>query len=405
VSDQPDLPEITVTAAVPGSGPAKQPRSVVRVNGKVVPGHISWSVTNNSFYEADTFRLVYSTSKLPIANDEIWFSEQTETFIEILAGYPSNPDKPDPSQLVSLIYGRIDDLEYDPVQQTLTLTGRDLTGAFIDAKIITDYANKKSSDIATLLAQEHNLQAKITPTKDYVGTYYDNDHMELRTGSEWDLLAKLARREGFVVFVSGQTLYFGPDTTGQGSTLKLNYQQPDSDHGSPRGNFESISFSRSQTVAKGITVTVQSAGVLNKSVKQSYPTAPKSIAAGKSSPYGATTNYYAYMPAGSTPMQCLARAEELYKEIISHAMKVKVTLPADLITSPTSTVIFAGTGTAFDQQYLVTVVTRSMSVDDGFTMDVDAQNASPNLALADEPPPTPPPPAPAEPDNSGNSDA
>lgn len=360
----------------------RQPRALVRLNGSAVPGCKEFTVTNNSFYEADTYHLVFAASKLPVSNNAIWLAEQTETFVEILAGFPSNPQTPAPNELTSFIYGRIDDLEFDPVEQTMTLTGRDLTGALIDAKIASEYTNKKSSDIATLLAKAHGLTPNVTATHTNVGTYFEQDTMQLQAGrSEWDLLSFLAREEGFVTYVAGQTLYFGPDQTGTGSALALNYVAPTFVGGPPSGNFTDITFSRSQTVVKGISVTVRSAGRYNPTVTRSYPTAPRGTAAGKSSPYGAATAYYYNMPAGSTPQQVEQKAQKLYNEIIQHAMKMKVRMPADVTTDPTTTINFTGTGTAFDQTYFPRVVTRHMSLD-GFTMEIEAQNNSPNLTPA-----------------------
>jgi hypothetical protein len=358
----------------------REPRALVRFNGSVVAGCESFTVANNSFYEADTYHLVLSASKLPLTNNAIWLAEQTETFVEILAGFPSTPDKPSPNELTSFIYGRIDDMDFDPVSQTITLTGRDLTGAFIDAKIAQDYANQTSSQIATQLAGKHGLATKITKTSTPVGNYFEQATMELQANlSEWDLLSRLAREEGFVVLIQGQTLYFGPDQTGTGNPLVLNYVAPTVLGGPPSGNFEELSFSRSQTVVKGVTVTVQSAGRYNPTIKKSYPTAPRGISPGKSSPYGATTDYFYNMPAGATAIQVEQRAQAIYSQIISHAMKLKCRMPADVTTTPQSTIRVKGTGTAFDQTYFPKKVTRSLSTSEGFVMDIEAQNTSPNL--------------------------
>jgi len=363
--------------------PSKRPRGLVKLNGVAIPGWVNFTVTNNSYYEADTFHLVYSTLKLPAGNDADWFSQQLETFVEILMGFPSNPDQPNANELTSFIYGRIDDLEYDPVEETITLTGRDLTGAFIDSKIDTEYANQTSSQIATQLAGKHGLQTNITKTSTPVGNYFEQDTMQLQANlSEWDLLSRLAREEGFVVLVSGQTLYFGPAQTGTGNPLTLTYVKPAAPGGPPAGNFESIKFSRSQTVVKGITVTVRSAGRYNPTVTKSFPTAPKGTTPGKATPYGATTNYFYNRPAGWTPIQVEQEAQKIYNQIISHAMKLQVRMPADVITSPQSTIQAKGTGTAFDQTYFPKIVTRTMTFDEGFVMDIGAQNTSPNLAQA-----------------------
>src|SRR5260221_9775951 len=105
---------------------SRQPRAIVQLGPfgalTTVPGWVSWSVSNNSFYEADTFKVVYSTSKLPASNDADWFSQQREMFAQIFAGIPQDPSNPQVSQLTNLIYGRVDDISFNPKTRCITLT-------------------------------------------------------------------------------------------------------------------------------------------------------------------------------------------------------------------------------------------------------------------------------------------
>lgn len=364
----------------------RQPRFVAQINDKIISGMIEWSITSKNFYEADTWSAKFATKLLPPAMDAKWFSEQIETFVEILAGFPTDPDNPNPDELTSLVYGRIDEMDYDPVAGSLEMVGRDLTGAFIDAKVSSDYTNQTASQIAEQLARAHGLSFQITKTTTKIGNYYAQDHMQIQTTtSEWDLLAFLARQEGMVVDIIERILYFGPDLTGTGVPIKLIYAAPDAQSGSPKGNFKSIKLNRSQTVVKGITVTVSSAGVFNDTVTKSYPTAPKKIAPGKSSPYGSTTNYYYVMPAGATPQQVQLFAQQIYNGIIQHAVKLECELPGDINVTGRSAIVLSGTNTAYDQKYFPNSITRSMSPREGFSMSMKAQNTSPNLTPAPGP--------------------
>ena len=133
---------------------------------------MSWSVSNNSYYEADTFRITYSVSALPSANDANWFSTQTEIFAQIFAGFPQDPANPTIGELTNLIYGRVDDIAYNPRGTGNHLNRcRDLTAVFIDSRISSQYKNQTSSQIATLLASSHGLDnsSNITATKTLVG--------------------------------------------------------------------------------------------------------------------------------------------------------------------------------------------------------------------------------------------
>jgi prophage tail gpP-like protein len=358
----------------------RQPGGVVKINGTAIPGWIQFSVTNNSFYEADVFEVTFASSAMQPGQDANWLSSlESDTFVEIFAGFPASQKTPTSQELHSLIYGRIDDITLDPIQKTVTITGRDLTGAFIDTKVSSQYTNQTASQIANTLASNHGVQADITTTTAKVGNYFNNDTVLIQANrSEWDLLSTMAQGEGFVVVMKGQQLYFGEDTTGTGTPLYITLNQ---------GNANAwFTCSRSMTVAKGISVTVMSAPSQKggKSVVESYPIAPKGTTPGKASPYGSTTNYKYKIFRGADPITAKQKAQAIYKQIISHAMKLRITqMPADLTTNPTSAIKVTGTGTAFDQTYYPRSITRTMTFGEGFTMEIDAQNTSPNLTPAD----------------------
>lgn len=366
----------------------RRPRSIVKVSGTAVPGWIDCAVTNNAYAEADTFRVTFGISMLPASNNVAWFSQQTEIFVEILTGFPSNPNAPNAAELTSLIYGRVDDIELDPVQRALTLTGRDLTAVFIDTRLTTQYQNKTASQIVQAIAQKHGLAASVqtthaivgSPALAPVGTYYLRDNVRLQTSnSEWDLITWLARESGLVTFVQAQTLYFVADPRTSATPYLIQWQPPNSAGGSPQSNVQELSLSRSLTVAKGISVTVQCANFLGPTIVRSYPRAPRGIKAGGSSPFGPTQNYYFNLPPGKTAAQVEAYAEAKFNEISSHAMKLKATLPADGLISVSVPVKVQGTGTAFDQTYFPRAIVRRMDMGGGYNMDIDAQNTTPEL--------------------------
>ncbi|MDE2103834.1 MAG: hypothetical protein KGL39_41740 [Patescibacteria group bacterium] len=372
---------------LPAVGVVRQPRGLVQLDGVTIPAWIEWSVTNNAYYEADTFRVKFAESGLPAGYDANWFSQQTETFAEIFGGIPAVPQIVDSSQLTSYIYGRADSIDYDPVERTIEISGRDLTAALIDKRLDMDYANQTASQIVQSIASEHGLTADVSNASDTTkaGTYFEIDVFKLQANrSEWDLLTYLARQQGYVVYVSGHTLYYGafePDTSApyviQWTTAKA------SASGVPVANVKRLKLSHTQTVAKGISVTVRSASRYGSAaVQQSYPVSPRSIKAGASSPFGELQTYYYRAHAGMTAQQCAQLAESLYNSIISHEMKMDATLPGDDILTMQSEIQLTGTGTLWDQVYYPKSITRSMSFSDGYEMTVAAQNHSANLSSA-----------------------
>ncbi len=181
--------------------------------------------------------------------------------------------------------------------------------------------------------------------------------------------------------MAGQTLYFGPDPIPTADAYVIQWTPPSSVSAAPSVNAVDLSFSRAMTVAKGISVTVRSASLKSKSaIVQSYPTASRGITPGRSSPFGATQNYYFTMTPGNTPFQVAAYAQQKYQEIVAHEMRVRATLPGDTILTTKMLLKIAGTGTAFDQTYYPRVVIRTMSFDEGFRMSVDAQNQNTDTA-------------------------
>lgn len=371
------LETVTISS---NSDNVRRPRSMVKLNDAAVPGCIDWTVSNNSFSEADTFRVKYAASLMPASFNANTLSRSTEVFLEIMAGFPTDPDKPDPSELHSLIYGRVDDIEYDPFERSFVLTGRDLTAVFIDSKITSQYVHQVSTDIVQSLAHSHQLQVESIVTTTQVGTYYNNDQVQLQAGrSEWDLLLYLAQKEGCVVYVSGKTLFFEKFSTDTNSPFDIVWDQPDDETGCPVSNVIDLTFERDLTVGRGITVTARSPNrTTGKPTVASYPSNPRGIQAGKASSFGSVQAYYFNLSADQTPTQVQAFAKARYDAILSHEVKLRARLPADNSLSIQGAIRVQGTGTAFDQIYYPRLIERQMSMDEGYTMTVEAQSVSPS---------------------------
>jgi len=370
---------------LPAQSIARRPRAMVKVTGAATNGVYppavivpweSWTVDNNTFYQADTFRVSIPSSALPADVNANWFSSQSEAFIEILAGFPNDPLSFTEADLDSLIYGRIDDIEYDPVSTMISLTGRDLTAVFIDAKTTIQYQNLTSSQVAAKLAASHGLSVSGPATTTPAGSLYARDHVSMTDRrSEWDLLTWLAQQEGFACYVTGRTLNFGPRPPAPPEPYELRWEVDDKGH--PSANVQYLRTSRSLTVAKGITVVVKSPSLkTSKAVTGYYPNKPKTTQAGKASPFG-NTQIYTITRGGLDQAGADKLAAKIHREITQHEMKLRARLPADSILTQTAMVRLTGTGTKFDQDYYVDGLSRSMSLDEGYVMDISAKNINP----------------------------
>ncbi|SDR37698.1 Phage protein D [Paraburkholderia fungorum] len=367
-----------MTAFLSPSG--RQPRGAVKVNGELITGWLDFELDNNTYYAADTFRCKFAGALLPVDRNAIWFSNQQDMFVELFIGFPKDVNSFSPSDLTSWIYGQVDHIEIDPVTNTIDVDGRDLTRVFIDEKTTQKWPNQTSSQIATALAKKHGLTPVVTATTTTVGKYYEIDHVNMTDErSEWDILNYLADLEGFKVWVRGQSLYFQPAPDPTKATPYPIVWQPASTSSGPKANFEAIKLQRALTVSRGIQVKIRSWNKkYAKGFTVNYPSSVKTIKVGSSS-IGSGGQIYSKTVANLTQDQALQYAQNWYKQLVAHEMKIEgLTMPGDNDLDITSIIQFDGTGTAFDQQYFPDNINRSMSFDGGYSMTVSAKNHAPN---------------------------
>jgi hypothetical protein len=224
----------------------RAPRLRILVNGEALTGVTGAEVVSNNYYAADRFAASVALSADPSAQAAFWSSEP-----EIVANVQFSLN--DGATFTSLVQGTIDSVVIDPVAGLVHFDGRDQTAALIETRTQETFANRTASEIATLLAQRHNLAASVSATSTPVGRYYQDEHDRVtlnqfsRATTEWDLLVFLARQEGFDVFVEDSTLHFQP-ATGRADTPVL--LRP--------SDLTGLRLERSLTLARDIEVTVKS---------------------------------------------------------------------------------------------------------------------------------------------------
>ena len=363
---------------VPVVSIARQPRGMVKVGGTPMPGWVRFEVDNNSFYQADTFRVEFVATRLPKDRGMDWWAVQTDVTVEVLAGFPSDPDNFQSIDLKSLILGRVDEVDWDPVSGILAVSGRDLTSYFIDTKTTQTWVNHTASQIAEELATKYGMaHDNITPTDSKVGSYYQNDHVLVTNQhSEWDLLTYLAAKESFVVYCQGNALHFEPKPERSTNPYLLQWVTPNQSDSFYQYNGKSLRLSRSLTLAKGVVVWVQYVSLkTGKSQNVSYPqNKAKGTAPGQSSPHAEVHTIRSKKKL--TPDDALALAIAKHKELSQHELRLSATLPADNLLTATAILQLQGTGTDFDQIYYPESVTRYMSVNEGYSMTVSAKNVA-----------------------------
>lgn len=366
----------------PASG-VSQPRGLVTCNGERVAGLISFSVDNNSFFQADSFRLTLALSGQPSNRGFDWWAQQEKMEFEFFIGFPDDPDSFSKDDLTSFLVGYGDDLDFDPVADTITIVGRDLTSKLIDyrnALFAKASGALVSSDIVTQIAAAQGLTPVVTKTSQAVGSYYQIVN-SLITGNStyWDIVTRLAQLEGFQAYVKGHELHFEPRATSDSNPYVIRWQAPNDMHGYPIANAIDIRLSRNLSIAKDLRVRVLSFDPKSKQPINEY--ADRTRVKSKNSAgvkYDGPPQEYVYKIDGLNAVKAKAIAQQKLAQLSQHEMNLNATLPGDLLLTAQNIVRLEGTNTTFDQSYFVASIMRTYSMDEGFRMQLQAKNQTPN---------------------------
>lgn len=359
-----------------GKGPRlRQPFFSVFLNkNDILTGVESFEVTNASHFAADTFRISASIGALPAGVGEAYWAQSVGDELEIYAGFKDQSGQGQPKKL---IYGQVDDIEYDPVGRSITLSGRDLSARFIDNRTAEQFQDQTASQVVQTLAARRGLKASVTATTTRVGTYYELYHLRLtKDQAEWDLLMFLAEQESFDLWVSDETLNFQPPVPLSADPYVLTWS--DQGQGQRNANFEDLKLHRSQTLAKDIIVKVIS---WNQAQETTVTSIAKRSVANKSQRVGGDAQTFTFHPPNLNKQQADKFAAAKAEEITQHERVITGRLPGDNLMSNRSLIKLTGTGTAWDQMYFVDTVTRRMSVTEGYAMDFRAKNHSPQSTV------------------------
>lgn len=346
--------------------PWRTPAARLLVNGRPMAGVTQAEVIANNHYAADCFRVELALDAAAAFPAPFW-AGTTDVQIDLQFSL-------DGAGFVSLIRGAVDIVALDPITGTLQLEGRDLTAALIESRTQETFSNRTASEIATLLAERHNLAPVITPTTTPVGRYYQSEHDRItldqfsHATTEWDLLVFLARQEGFDVFVQGASLYFQPPTQTTSPPLML---RPDM--------LMDLQLHRSLTLARDIEVTVKSWNSRQKSAFTQTARASALPPAGARNSLPAPPQRYVYVRPNLTPNQALQFAQHRLSELTLHERVIDLQMPGELELTPRSTLMLAGTGTDFDQVYMIDVIERELRWNGGFIQRIRAKNTSPRV--------------------------
>ena len=324
----------------------RQAQLIVLANGTVLPGVLSAEVRCNAYLSANRFALCVAYS---VAGADFWSDLPLQ--IEVQIGVNG--------AWQSLIVGNVDSLDVDPVGQTATLHGRDLTALLISAQTAETFENQTASQIAVALAERRGLTPMVFPTSDMVGRYYQTGRTRTAFSqhgsmtSEWDVMIWVAEREGFDVWVDGLELYFQPSTTGAPTALIVPTE------------CTSMRLHRALDLAGGSTVVVQSWDSRQGTAVTGFAS---SLVASSGGP-----TFTAVRPNLSSTDATLF-AQRTLTQLSTHAAEVECEMPGELGLLARDIVCVSQTGTDFDGNYQIMEIDRRICFERGFTQTVVARS-------------------------------
>lgn len=359
----------------------RHPRAIVLINGI----RVLWTeieVTTTTFYLADNFKIELPLSNQPSPLNLNYWASAPQFVVQIYIGFPNNPNNYSEQDLDLIIVGDADDIEIDPLSSRIHLNGRDYTSRLIDNKTTEKFPEQFSSTIATELAKENNLTPVVTQTNTPVGNYFQNGQ-SLLTGqnTQWDLLTFLAQQENFVAYVQGTQLIFKPRPTELSEAFLITYQYANNQNRSATFPGMGLGLMRSLTIAQDVKVTVQvpfnplTGKAFSKTASSKH--IKRSSLRGLPLPNNKKQTYVQVIP-GLTPEQALQKAQQILRDITIHENRIVIHMPGNNFLKKDTPIQLAGTQSSFDQIYFADQVTRRISVDGGYDMEIQAKNHSPD---------------------------
>ncbi|MGI4797099.1 MAG: hypothetical protein ACRYG8_24210, partial [Janthinobacterium lividum] len=335
-------------------------------NGTALPGVISANVHSNNWFQADTFSLTAALHAVPSGGPVYWGSnDRINMLVEILFDAGGGP--------VSQIIGQVDHITLDLQGGLVTLEGRDLSARLIEAKTQETFPNQTASEVAQKLADRHMLKTDIDPTTTLVERFYAQDHTKTtgaqfsRTTTEWDLLADLARHEGFGLWVSGTTLHFKQPASSTAKPYAINWTPTvvSAGFGQLQENTViELRLERALTLAKDIEVVVRSWQSKNGRgfEKKGRAIGGKSASASVSATQkGASTQRYVFVRPNLSEDAAQKLADQFLAEISLHERNVSFRAPGNLTLAPRTPVVISGTGSSWDDTFAIDAIDRHVS--------------------------------------------
>jgi hypothetical protein len=330
----------------------------VSINDCSVSGLLHATITTSNYFSAGSFSLTFALAD-PLLVDIVSTPEISSPYVIV------RPTDADFSASSIIITGMIDSLVVDPIMQTVSMEGRDLSSRFIDSYLQRDFVNQTASEIVEAIAADHGLLAIATATTGNVGRYFEDGYTKLSLGqfskmrSNWDLMVQLARELNFDLFVLGSTLVFQPAADASDIAARV---RP--------GDVTGMRLEKNLAIEPSPNVRVQS---WNSQQMASYcPGTPSTTSASSSAGPLANPQGYLFSRSNLTSAQADQTRQQFANEVGRLRAIFHAEMPWDLSISARSVVLLQGTGTSFDGLYQIDSLERHYSSVTGSSQTVRA---------------------------------
>jgi phage protein D len=338
------------------NGFIRAPRVVVATDGgSFYP--IDCSVDVSQHQSADKF---HATLPLDVPGASFWCDTAP---INVTVTATNNFNEGGWTQMIT---GQVDNVEADFLHRIVKISGRDQTANMTDQKTNEKWLNKKPEDVIQDLAGRAGLGVQITgSSKDKAGLKFKDDYNRISEyDNYWNVITRLAKHMGCVAFVKGSTLYVQPYDQSTGGVFVVQYAPP-TDETPAYGTTIDLKCTRNLHLSKDVKVKHNSwQHKEGKGVQSMF----------ESSGSGAGTLEYMFKAANLTKSQQDQLAETKLNEILSHERTPHIHTYGDVNITPFMTLQLVGTGTGFDQSYLISTIAHHWSTHDGYKMDINVRN-------------------------------
>lgn len=350
-------------------GVLRAPRAVLSLSGGVItPMEVEVEMT--TYRKADTFTAKVSLDSTP-GMDEFFWSALTDSSVTILATNDANF-----GGLAPLFTGNVDVVDIDFVARTAHISGRDFGAKLLETKTNETFLNQNTQQIVQTICSRVGLTANVQlPDSGKVGLIYKTDNARTTDqDSLFNLLTRLAQRAGCIFYVTGTTLNFLPADSVTGAPFVVTYIPP-----TPltiaQGSFVALRARRNYVLGRKISVRTRSWQLKQKQAVDSEFDSNGSL-------NGAVQ--YEFRAPNMTKDQADAHSKGRLNDIVSQEKTLEIDVPGDTSVTPERPIVLVGTGTAFDQTYILSRVRHTFSQGGGYRMQLSTRNKDKGRSISQQ---------------------